>query len=293
MNLSVKCPSSISPSSCLAKITAIECLPSPDQVLSRCLKLFAKEETSIKQLEEIFKIEASLCSQLLKVANSAFYGTQNQIHEVRNAIMIIGLREVKNICLATAFMQQFPQTSLPAAFDLIRFWRHSMLTSFIASELAADKTWIKRDAAQLYGLLHDIGRLVMAALMPEQFNRVAQLSQAENNSFHDAEESLGITHGYMGWALAKKWNLPEPVRLIIRWHHDPAKGTPWSREASLIHIADYLANLIGEPSGAPRIILPSGGIMSLADISPYELQNYIKTLKNLANKADAFVQEDI
>jgi putative nucleotidyltransferase with HDIG domain len=292
MNLSVTDPSSINLSSCLAKINAAECLPCPDQVLSRCLKLFTKEGTSINQIEESFKIEASLCSQLLKVANSAFYGTQNQIHEIRHAIMIIGLREVKNICLATALMQQFPQTSLPAAFDIIKFWRHSMLTSFIASELAADKAWIKRDAAQLYGLLHDIGRLVMAALMPDQFNKVIQLSQAENNSFYEAEDALGITHAYMGWALAKKWGLPEPVRLIVRWHHDPAKGTPWSKEASLVHVADYMANLIGEPSGVLRITPPSGRIMSLADISPYELQDYIKTLKNLVNKANAFVQAD-
>lgn len=286
-------PSCADLASCLEKINTAEYLPSPDKALSRCLKLLIQKDILINQLEETFKIEAGLCAQLLKVANSAFYGAPKQIYDVHHAIIIIGLRETKNICLATALMQQFPQTSLPPSFDLIRFWRHSMLTSFIASELAADKAWIKRDDAQIYGLLHDIGRLVMAALMPDQFNKVVQLSQAEDSSLYEAEDALGITHAYMGWALAKKWGLPEPMCSIIRWHHDPIRGVPWSREASIVYLADYLANIIGGSLDTPKISQPPAEIMSLADIGLYELQDYTKILKDLVKKTNVFIQEEL
>ncbi|MGB9711845.1 MAG: HDOD domain-containing protein [Dissulfurimicrobium sp.] len=277
---------------CLEKINSAEWLPCPDQALSRCLRLFTEKDVSLNMIEEAFRIETSLCSQLLKVANSAFYGATKQIHDVRRAVMTIGLREAKGICLSTALMQQFSQALLPTAFDLIKFWRHSMLTSFIASELAMDKTWIKRDEAQLYGLLHDIGRLAMAALLPDWFNKAVTSSLNGGKSLCEAENDLGITHSFLGWALAKKWRLPEPVCLVIRWHHDPIKEGIYSKQAALIYIADYLANTIGKSVIVPQIV-PNEKILSLADINLWKLQDSMDTLKNLTNKIEAFINDAI
>lgn len=274
----------------LEKINLAEWLPSPNQALMRCLKLFAEEDVPIKKIEDTFKTDVSLCSQVLKVANSAFYGLSNHICDISKAVMIIGLREIKNIYLTAALMQQFPKNSLAASFDFVRFWRHSMLASFISHELAVDKAWITGEDAQIYGLLHDMGMLVMAALLPGQFEKVTELSQKEGKPFQEAEKAFGITHSYLGWALAKKWGLPEPVRLIARWHHDPSKGDACSRQAALINVSSYLACIIGESSANPKITPPSDEIMSLADISQQELRNYLETLNHFLEKTDAFIQ---
>ncbi|MDA8161314.1 MAG: HDOD domain-containing protein [Desulfobacteraceae bacterium] len=276
--------------SILSRINRAEWLPSPDQVLARCLKLFAEEDVPVKKIGDVFKVEGGLCSQLLKVANSAFYSHSGRIDDIYHAVATVGIREVKNICLAITMARQFGHIKMAESFDLTGFWRHSMLVSFIADEFAEGRPWIKRDSARLYGLLHDMGRLAMGGCLPEYFEKALQLSRAGNLSLNEAEGALGITHTYLGWILAKKWGLPEPIRFIARWHHDPLEGAPYSREAAFINIADYLANIIIEPYGIMRAMPPSGDILALADIGRNELENYMEKAQDIIKKADVIAQ---
>ena len=101
---------------------------------------------------------------------------------------------------------------------------------------------------------------------------------------------MGITHTYLGWALAKKWRLPEPIQFIVRWHHAPLNGAPYSKEAALIHISDYLANIIMEPYGILSLTPLADNILSLADVGREELENYMEKAQDIIKKTDAIIQ---
>ena len=183
--------------------------------------------------------DQGLLVRTLRVANSPFYGLAGQVLSVDDAILVLGFRTVRSLVLGAAMVGVFNHCACKG-FVSDRFWRHSLAVAVCARTLAR-VTRANAESAFTAGLLHDIGRYVLALCFPVQYEAVLHYQQAHGCPHLSAERAvLGIDHVQAGAELALAWGLPAPLVSEIRGHHAPAGDAA----ADLIHFADVLAHAL-------------------------------------------------
>lgn len=202
-----------------------------------------EEEPDVKKISAIILDDPPLTGMVLKVANSAAYGARRQIGTVQDAIMRLGLQEIRKMVLKLA-MAKYLSDMLNGLIDIKDFWTHSIAVAY-STKFINDRLHISpSDAHSAYvvGLLHDIGRLVTAAYMPEfhQHIRPEDAKTAGVNQIIKLERKhLGLDHSQIGAALLERWGLPLSLVSCIRYHHEPQVSPQMQRQTTmLVHVAD-------------------------------------------------------
>jgi HD-like signal output (HDOD) protein len=269
------------------EIQTLEWLPSPSPVLCRLLELLSRESNRAEDLERAITQDPVMCAQVLKAGNSAFYGYRGMVKSVSRAMVIIGTEEIRNICLSICLMQQFSRILVSKSFDANCFWRHSLLTGLTAQKLAEDTGLIEKEDAYILGLLHDLGRMVMAVQMPVYFERLVQTAGRRETSLYESEKIERLPHTDVGLWVSMKWALPELIRSVLRWHHDPLEAGDFSREAALVHIAASLAQLFCDAGYKNSSALPSDDAMNLIGFGKDDYSAHAAGVRELSARVDA------
>ncbi len=263
------------------RVLELESLPAPDSALVRLLGLLNQESCTPRAVTKAIEKDPSIASQVLKIANSAFYGLRGKINSIDRAIVFIGMEEVKNICLTTCLSQQFKGMNFAPSFDVPSFWRHCLLTAILSRNMAAKMDWLATEEAYLFGLLHDLGRLVIASVMHDYFERIILQQRNSGLSLFEAELVTGSPHTTIGSWLAVRWGLPDPVREVILYHHNPTKAGKFTREASLVQIASFISKSFESPGTPGAIQVPASEVLTLAGISEEELSQFTDAERGL------------
>jgi HD-like signal output (HDOD) protein len=221
-------------------INEIETLPTLPALVEELLQRLDDPNTTFAKITAIIERDPAMNARVLRLVNSAFYGLPRRISSLNTAVGILGFNSVRNLVLATSFFNMFRVKR--AGFDSIGFWMHSLTCGVACKVISAHKAAVDDDSEFVFGLLHDVGKILMAAHMEDALSRVLGAVQAKDILFHEAEaELLQFTHQDLGAALAQRWRFPEPLIHAIRFHHrvDAAKAGQY--EASLVHLGDVLA----------------------------------------------------
>lgn len=194
----------------------------------------------------IIQQDASLTARLLKIANSPLYGFRSRIDTISRAVTVIGQHELRDLVFAVSAVRTFAQIPVDLA-NMASFWRHSIFTGIVARLLAQECGVLHVERLFVAGLLHDLGELLIFHKMPELAQKALRRSVAMDESLHQAERTLlGLDHGAVGGALATLWELPPALHGAIRFHHEP-DAVPGCLEASLVHIANIIAQIAEAP----------------------------------------------
>lgn len=218
-------------------------IPSLPQVFYQFKEAVDDPNASFAELAKIIECEPGLTARLLKIVNSPFFGFQNAVETIPHAISILGNKELSDLVLSTCTLERFKNVS-PKAMDMQLFWEHSiacgLVARIIATRLVND---VDPDIVFVGGLLHDIGRLLICLIVPEKFSEVFLRAQTEGTSLLKSEKSiLGFGHDEAGGELLRRWNLPKVHEKSVRFHHNPAGASKFSKEASIVNIANSMAN---------------------------------------------------
>jgi len=201
-------------------------------------------ESSFEEIGEIVGNDPSLTTRLLKIVNSAFFGFPQQVETISHAIGIIGREQLNDLFLSTIVIDQFkdiPQSTV----NMESFWKHSIACGLSARNLALLTGENNSERFFIAGLLHDIGRLVIYIKLPFKVLEVSLRSKSKGESLHEAEfAAMGFNHADVGGFLLNTWKLPKDLQEAVGFHHNPAEATEFSLEASMIHVADIIANTI-------------------------------------------------
>ncbi|MBI4798176.1 MAG: HDOD domain-containing protein [Desulfarculus sp.] len=224
----------------------IERLPSLPTVLSNLLAALDNETTSTQDIEHILEQDQSTTSKLLSVANSAYYGLRHQVTSISRAVMVLGLDEVRSICLGTVLASMLGPRAFADEESARQLWRHSLATQQAARLLAERSGAVNKSVALTTGLLHDLGWVVLMAYRPELWERLRQGVDQEGLSLEQAEAGLSFSHQEAGLALAKHWDLPPLLARVMGHHHQPQASLPHAAEVGLTHLADGLAGELGQ-----------------------------------------------
>lgn len=235
-------------SSALKEISHIATLP---EVTLRIIELVEDPSSTAQDLHEVISNDPALCSRILKVVNSSFYGLPGQIASINRAIVMLGLNAVKNIAIAASLAKLFRGGELTPFFSAKELWDHSNSVA-IACKLLSDRLGMGLgDEAYLAGLIHDIG--IMVEMQYDRSNLIDALDRcnADVNGrpsvslLETEEEIFGANHQDFGKGLCDKWKFPTPFMAAAGYHHRPTEApTEAKKIVYVVHAADKIASAL-------------------------------------------------
>lgn len=230
----------------------IQQLPALSTIVTEVLTLIDQGDVELSVLMQKISQDQALASRVLRVVNSPFYGFSRHIASLKDAGMMLGVHTLRNIVMAAGIMGHFPPGE-DENFDRLSFWQHAIGTG-VAARVLARYCGLNEESAFTAGLLHDIGKLVMAAYFPVDFDRVLAQRDAQDCLLKDAEQAvLGFDHSLVGTKVAQKWKLPVVIVEAIHHHHTP-DSTPEIPFAALVHVADILCRGLEIGHGGDTLI---------------------------------------
>lgn len=222
-------------------------LSSLPEIYNRISAALNDENSSHKQIAELIQSDPALTARILKVVNSSFYGFPQQISTIKQAVGILGRRSLRNIILSTIVAGMCRRMSNDI-FEMEVYWEHSVRTA-VLTKLLALQTDQKAEADTVFiaGLLHDIGKLVIAHQLPQRASEI-QIRELETGAppWFIELDVLGFDHTQLGAQLMQKWNLPSILSDMVRYHHEPEKAHQCQTCCYVICLADRLAHLLEE-----------------------------------------------
>ncbi len=185
-----------------------------------------------------------LATRVLSLANSAYYGLQSEVTSVQRAVAVLGMAEIRALVLALGVSRMIDRSRLPAGFDLREYWIHQLSVAAGCRLLARRLPGCDAETCYTAGLLHDLGKLLIAAYRPDDWAAIRQMARDENLMDSEAEElRLGLDHGVVGARLLSFWDLPMALTEPINWHHAPHLAGEHERAALVVHVADATLRL--------------------------------------------------
>lgn len=207
---------------------------------------------SIDMIAHFISQDPVMTAKVLQVVNSAVFALEREIADPAEAVMFLGLGRTHSLILLAGTFAQFEGSNL-AGFSPDKIWNHSLQVATLAQIIALDETNKSKiaEAAFTAGLMHDMGKLILAANVPAMCSSIEQLQQRKNLSLREAElQVLGTTHAELAACLLGGWGLPLPVLEAVAWHHCPARSNDVGfTPLTAVHAANIFAyEMAGESS---------------------------------------------
>lgn len=220
-------------------------LSSLPEIYIRVSELLDDANSTSEQIGAVVQTDPAITARILKVVNSSFYGFPSEIATISQAISILGRNPLRQILTGAVLGGVFSRLSNDV-FLMDDFWQHSVLSAVMAKYCYANIVGRNQsDELFIAGLIHDIGRLIIAHQLPEQSMAIQRTIDTEDNlNIIDIEQqALGFTHSDVGAAIMKKWGLPKLLQTCALNHHTPNATEEFKKEVWILYIANSLANI--------------------------------------------------
>lgn len=195
-------------------------LPPFSPILTRLLATLASEDVSFAEVGSLIEKDTVVAANVLALVNSALYGRRGTINSIRHAIALLGTNKLRNAVLGMSIARVWNRAKMPAAWSMARFNMHSSAVAILSDLLAQRLPVVYPEGAFVAGLLHDIGRLLIALALPEECTRMLELYAAGGRTLLECErETLGFTHPDLSGFALKFWKLPVEIQTAAREHH--------------------------------------------------------------------------
>ena len=274
-------------------IENLDQLPSIPDVASKIINMVNDPDVSFKKIAEEISKDQSITTSILKLCNSAYFSKGKNIASIDRAIVILGLKEVKDAVIVAATKAILNR--IIVGYDLLKgeLWRHGLTVGMLAKKIAVQK---KRknisDIAFTGGIIHDIGKTVLALFVQSTFKEILELAQSSSIPFHAAEkEIMGFDHQEIGEKILEKWNFPEPLKAIVKYHHEPElapEGLVFL--VSIVHVANAICLMAGIGIGSDGLYheLKTSAINTIG-LTNQELEMLYSEIPELLDQADGII----
>jgi putative nucleotidyltransferase with HDIG domain len=225
----------------------IESFPALPEIVTQVMAVTANPKSSANELMQVILPDQAMCTTILKVANSAFFGIPREVHTIERAVVVLGYQEIRNIVIGKAIFSSFPKMNKEARYSISLFWEHTF-TCGLAAKIIGEHFHLSSSELFIAGLIHDIGKLAMFITFPDQYPLLKEL--ANHPLFDDiAEEQkkFSVSHDQVGLQLAKKWLLPDQLVMAIGYHHAPQDAATFHQYPLIIQVADILSLMYCSP----------------------------------------------
>lgn len=227
-------------------LRAVRQIPTISQSFTKMATLIGDEKASMKDFEKVLKPDPVLTAGILRMANSPYFGTTREITSVGHALMLLGSKRIFDLSASMALAGILPKYIAGYEMTTKNYWSHCIAVAVFAERMAEEFNLRLSSPPFTAGLLHDIGKLVIGVFLAERADEVLERIRSSDDIFVAVESQLlGVDHSEVGASLARKWKLPDSIKNVIRWHHDPDQAKDDQVLVDLIHAADALAHAVG------------------------------------------------
>ncbi len=260
----------------------------------RLLELLDQADASIQDIEDVLRLDPGLTANVLKLTNSAFFGLPSKVGSVKRAVLLLGLKKLKQLimasCVSAVMDKDIPGYDLPAG----ELWRHSIAVSVAAEGLVRELDIESGDDIFTAALLHDVGKLVLGQFIDDDYGAF-RAAAGHNVSFECAEkEVLGTDHADIGARILEQWSLPAELVHAVRWHHNPELATDILPMTDIVHVANMLCLMLGIGVGREGLqYQPSPVVTRRLGLKPFHLEKLAsQTIQTMGELADIFVMAE-
>lgn len=218
-------------------------LPSLPSLYTEIIEEIKSPKGSIKRVGEIVQKDLGMSSKILQLVNSSFFGLPGHVSNPSQAVILLGLDTIKALVLTIGLFSKL-NASILNTLNIKNIYEHSLNTGAIAREIARTENMEMEtiDNSFMAGMLHDIGKLILALNLPDAYAEALKLADREKVPFHDAEKKvIGATHAEVGAYLLGLWGLPDTIVEAVAFHHIPGKCSMKNFcELIFVHVANYI-----------------------------------------------------
>ncbi len=225
------------------------------QSINRALSDLVHSEQSLNsQIAEIIRRDPSLAARLLRMVNSVYFGLSTRINNIEEAVFFLGLRQIRELSMATPVIEELEklQRNSRTVLPWKDLWSHSIATAIVTRDiLAATPLQIDDDTDYLVGLLHNVGKVVMATAFPEELSKLITMPARTPGEVCKFERDLiGWDHGQIGAHYLSRHQLSDEITAAVLYHNNPAACPPQHQLfAAAVQVADHLVRHAGITGG--------------------------------------------
>lgn len=239
------------------KFSDVKTLP---HVAIRVTQLANDENSTMQDFEEIIKLDPILITRLLRLVNSPYFGLGQKVESIAKAVVYTGMKQLRNMVAVEGLRNLYGDDKGDEVFSREKLWLHSATVAILCDMIAKRIFGLDGEDAFLAGIIHDIGLIAEDQVAGDLLRKACKDYKNGGKSLKECEkDAIGTSHCEVGGAMARDWKLPDEVLKAIRFHHDTQKEHPVSSIASILQLAEYMANKLkySPLSGAVDPLPPS------------------------------------
>lgn len=207
----------------ISLVSQIESLPSLPQSYSMLLEALDSDDVTMEKVGELISQDMGMTTTVLKLVNSAFFGLPQQVASPAQAVSLLGLDIIKGLVLSQGLFETLKIQPVPGmSFEAL--WRHCLAVGGLARKIMEQENQDRAaiDQAFIAGIMHDVGKLVLATVQPREYAKVVEAVRRSNRPLVEVERRVfGVTHGEVGAYLLGLWGAHENIVGAIALHNDP------------------------------------------------------------------------
>ncbi len=264
----------------------VSTFPSMPRVGIKLRKALLKEtDVSITEIEEILRHDPGLAANVLRVANSAYFGLSTKVGSLKQAVMLLGVKRFAQIAISACMSKTMEKAVEGYNLSPGELWLHSIAVSNTAEALAKDRKFAETDDVFTPALLHDMGKLVLGKFVKEELQKIESIA-AKGVSLDIAEHMvLGTDHAEIGALILAKWFFPIDIVNAVRWHHNPESKKNSNLQSDIVYLSNQMCQSNADIDSASRqFAMPSSVVLKRLGI---KLDQY----KTMAEKAHSWMKK--
>jgi serine/threonine protein kinase len=224
-----------------SRLERLNSIPTIPAVIRPLLRYMEKpiDQVEVKRIVDMVSCDESIAAQCLRMANSALYFLPQVVKTVHGAVIVLGVRQVREILLACSLLNLLSKEQ--NLISPLALWEHSLGCALLSRELARRIDYPDPERAYLAGLLHDLGELINVVAFPDEARTYFEMASAKQIPLYEAElASVGFTHCDSGSVVAEMWQLPYHLREVIQFHHNVQQTKVHPDLVALVSLSDLL-----------------------------------------------------
>ena len=227
---------------------------------SKVMVLLDDPECGMSDLSDIIQHEPALTANVLKLANSAFFGLPGKIYDAKQAIIYLGMRQVIDLVLLVTCSKSFEGAHEGYGLERGELWKSAVSAAIIAQDLSKIKGLKETGLIFTAALMRDIGKVVLNQYVKSAMIQVLDRVKDKHVTFREAERQvLGFDHTQVGAMVAKSWNFPTSLQCILIYYHCPLEAKGCYLNASVVYLADALCRRMEICTGVDDPFYPEDG----------------------------------
>jgi HD-like signal output (HDOD) protein len=221
----------------LGRVNELAVLP---HVIYKVLELSGTADSSMNEIERAIVVDPGFSSRLLAMANSAYYALPKKVTSIREAIMFLGFKTIRQIAMTVGMYDMFVGKTDKESLRRRAWWRHSIDTAVCCRWLGKETRRVPPDEAYTCGLLHYIGKTLLDRFGGEDYELVEALAAQGIPTMFAEQEIYGCDHMDVALAAATKWGFPDSLLCALPYEHEPDADDLFSANRACVAVASRI-----------------------------------------------------